>query len=227
MPTTAPPRSTTPEPDPPTVVLDAGHNGGNASALSEINREVPAGRGRMKPCNTTGTATDDGYPEHVFNFDVAKRVGEALRARGVRVVGTRDSDDGVGPCVDRRAAIGNEVNADAVVSIHADGSSTQGSGFHVAFSDPPLNPAQGDPANRLATTVLDAMAAEFPVADYIGEGGLSGRDDLAGLNLSEVPAVLVECGNMRNPDEASVMSTPEGRQRYADAITEGVLAYLG
>ncbi|MFF5991049.1 N-acetylmuramoyl-L-alanine amidase [Prauserella flavalba] len=220
------PATTTRQAEAPVVVLDPGHNGGNATALAEINRQVPAGRGRMKPCNTTGTATDAGYPEHAFNLDVARRVGDVLAAQAVRVVYTRESDDGVGPCVDRRAAIGNEALADAVVSIHADGSSAQGSGFHVAYSDPPLNEAQGEPAQRLAGAMLASMAAEFPVADYIGEGGLSGRDDLAGLNLSERPAVLVECGNMRNAREAAAMSTPEGRQRYADAISAGILAYL-
>src|SRR5690242_3600524 len=52
------------------VVLDPGHNGGNAANPLEINRLVPDGRGGRKPCNTTGTATDSGYPEHAFNFDV-------------------------------------------------------------------------------------------------------------------------------------------------------------
>src|SRR5688572_13592749 len=40
------------------VVLDPGHNGGNADAPEEIARPVPAG-GFTKPCNTTGTATSD------------------------------------------------------------------------------------------------------------------------------------------------------------------------
>src|SRR5438093_4267119 len=43
------------------VVLDPGHNGGNASNPGIINKQVPAGRGQTKPCNTTGTATNAGY----------------------------------------------------------------------------------------------------------------------------------------------------------------------
>src|SRR5688572_25759566 len=50
-------------PPPAVVVLDPGHNGGNAAASAEIARPVPAG-GFTKPCNTTGTATIDGYAEH-------------------------------------------------------------------------------------------------------------------------------------------------------------------
>lgn len=209
-------------------MLDPGHNGGNAAAGEEINQQVPAGRGRTKACNTTGTATDDGYPEHEFTFDVAKRVREALTGAGYRVVLTREDDEGVGPCVNRRAEIGNEERADAVVSIHADGhvDSTE-QGFHIAYSAPPLNDAQGEPTERLATTMRAALRdAGFAQAGYIGSDGLSPRDDLAGMNLSERPSVLVECGNMRNPAEAATMRTADGRQSYADAIADGIEQYL-
>ena len=62
------------------VVLDPGHNGGNAGAPAAINRQVPDGRGGTKACNTTGTSTNAGYPEHAFTFDVAKRVAQRLTA---------------------------------------------------------------------------------------------------------------------------------------------------
>lgn len=226
-----PPTTTTvpPEKPAPVVVLDPGHNGANAANPSEINRLVPAGRGRTKACNTTGTATDAGYPEHAFTWDVSVRVRDLLTAQGVRVVLTRPDDNGVGPCIDRRAAIGNEAGAAAVVSIHADGSTNAGAhGFHIAYSAPPLNEAQGEPAMRLATTMRDTMVAKgFPTATYIGSAGLSPRDDLGGLNLSQRPAVLVECGNMRNATEAAAFASPAGRASYATAIATGVLAYLG
>jgi N-acetylmuramoyl-L-alanine amidase len=211
------------------VVLDPGHNGANAANPAEINRPVPAGRGRTKACNTTGTATNAGYPEHAFTWDVAVRVRDLLAAAGVEVVLTRQDDDGVGPCVDQRAAIGNQSGAAAVVSIHADGSTNASAhGFHVAYSSPPLNDAQGEPSTRLAETMRDTMVTKgFATSTYIGSAGLSPRDDLGGLNLSERPAVLVECGNMRNATEAAAFSSPEGRQSYAAAIAAGILAYLG
>lgn len=221
--------TTTTVPPAPVVVLDPGHNGANAANPGEINRQVPAGRGRMKACNTTGTATNAGYPEHAFTWDVAVRVRDQLTAQGVRVVLTRPDDEGVGPCVDRRAAIGNESGAAAVVSIHADGSTNPSAhGFHIAYSAPPLNEAQGEPSMRLATTMRDTMVTKgFATSTYIGAEGLSPRDDLGGLNLSERPAVLVECGNMRNATEAAAFSSPAGRATYASAIAAGILAYLG
>ncbi|EFL11645.1 N-acetylmuramoyl-L-alanine amidase [Streptomyces sp. AA4] len=210
------------------VVLDPGHNGGNASHPGEINRQVPAGRGQTKPCNTTGTSTNAGYPEHAFTFAVAQEVGNALAAKGIKVVYTRQNDSGVGPCVDERAKIGNDANADAVVSIHADGStSPTAHGFHVAYSAPPLNAAQGEPSLKLARVMRDGIRDDgFPTSTYLGSAGLSPRNDLAGLNLSSRPSVLVECGNMRNADEASQMSSAAGRAHYAQAIAKAIEAYL-
>jgi N-acetylmuramoyl-L-alanine amidase len=210
------------------VVLDPGHNGANASHPAEINRPVPNGRGGTKECNTTGTSTDSGYAEHAFTWDIALRVRDALTARGVQVVLTRPDDAGVGPCVHDRAAIANRAGADAMISLHADGAAPSAHGFHVAYSDPPLNASQGPPSIALAQALVDRLrAGGFSTADYTGSGGLDARSDIAGLNLAEIPAVLVECANMRNPVEADRVSTSDGRARYAAAITDGILAWLG
>jgi N-acetylmuramoyl-L-alanine amidase len=213
---------------PPVVVLDPGHNGGNSADRAATARLVPDGRGGEKACNTAGTSTDAGYAEHAFAFDVATRVSARLEAAGVRVVLTRPDDNGVGPCVDERGRAGEAAGAAATVSIHADGAAPTSSGFHVAYSDPPLNPAQAGPARELATTLRDALrTGGFPDSDYIGRDGLSPRADLAGLNHATHPTALVECANMRNPAEAALVSSPEGRERYATAIADGVLAFLG
>jgi N-acetylmuramoyl-L-alanine amidase len=212
---------------PRVVVLDPGHNGGNAAAPAAINRQVPDGRGGTKACNTTGTSTDAGYAEHAFTLDVAQRVEKRLVADGVRVELTRTDDDGVGPCVDERGSAGERAGADAVVSIHADGAAPSGKGFHVAYSDPPLNAAQRGPARTLAADLRDGLAAAgFPRSTYIGRDGLSPRTDLAGLNLSTRPTALVECANMRNAAEAALVSSAAGRDRYAAAIADGIMRFL-
>ena len=212
---------------PRVVVLDPGHNGGNAGAPAAINRQVPDGRGGTKACNTTGTSTDAGYAEHAFTLDVAQRVEKRLVASGVRVELTRTDDDGVGPCVDERGSAGERAGADAVVSIHADGAAPSGKGFHVAYSDPPLNTAQRGPARALAADLRDGLvAAGFPRSTYIGRDGLSPRTDLAGLNLSTRPTALVECANMRNAAEAAVVASAAGRDRYAAAIADGIPRFL-
>jgi N-acetylmuramoyl-L-alanine amidase len=217
-----------PVPVPPrVVVLDPGHNGGNSRDRATVTAPVPDGRGGSKPCNTTGTQTDSGYTEHAFTWDLAQRVRDKLTAKGITVVMTRDSDTGVGPCVDARGAAGEKADADAVVSLHADGSAPANTGFHVAYADPPLNPAQAGPAHVLSADLRDALrTGGFPVSDYIGRDGLSPRRDLAGLNLSTRPTALVECANMRNAGEAALLSSAGGRERYATAIAAGIQTYL-
>jgi N-acetylmuramoyl-L-alanine amidase len=206
------------------VFLDPGHNGVNDSSLTQ---QVPNGRGGTKQCNTSGTATDSGYPEHAFTWDVVSRIQGALEQMGVRTELSRGNDNSAGPCVNQRAAEANGMRPDAIVSIHADGGPPSGRGFHVNYSSPPLNAAQSGPAMQLAHAMRDALvAAGYQPSTYVGSDGLYGRDDLAGLNLAEYPAVLVELGNMKNADEAAQMESADGRARYAAAVTNGITAYL-
>ncbi len=207
------------------VFLDPGHNGANDAS---INRQVPTGRGGTKECQTSGTMTDGGYPEHTFNWEVVLLIRQELTNLGVRTAMSRGDDDALGPCVDQRAEMANALNPDAVVSIHADGAPPAGRGFHVNYSDPPLNAAQGTPTRQFAQTMRDQLVASgLQTSTYRGTDGLYGRSDLTGLNLAAHPSVLIECGNMKNADEAAVMQSPDGRARYATAVVRGISAYLG
>lgn len=215
----------------PLVVLNPGHNGADGSHPAEINRLVPADlHGGMKACDTTGTNTDAGYPEHAFNWDVAKRVRALLAARGVRVALTRPNDTGVGPCVDERAAIGNRKGVAAVISIHADGAAAGGHGFHVCEdSQPPAGAAVAARSHRLTVAVHDALLRHsgMSTSTYLGSNGYFPRSDLAGLNLATVPATFLELGNMRNAGDAALQTSAAGRQRVAAAVAAGILGYLG
>ena len=62
---------------------------------------------------------------------------------------------------------------------------------------------------------------------YIGTDGLNPRSDIAGLNLAQYPSILVELGNMKNPADSGLIKTPEGRQKYADAVVRGIAGFLG
>ncbi len=211
-----------------TVVLDPGHNGANGRNPSIINAEVDAGFGQRKACNTTGTSTDDGYAEHTFTWAVTNRVADLLRASGVEVVLTRSSDDGVGPCVNERARIGNESGADAVVSIHGDGSAAGDRGFYAMTSERlPAGEKVGSASRSLAAAVRDGLvAAGAEPSNYLGSDGLWERDDLAGLNLSQVPTTMLELGNMRDSEDAAFMTSDAGQDLLAAGIAQGILDYL-
>ena len=207
------------------VFLDPGHNGANDASIS---RQVPTGRGGTKDCQASGTSTNDGYQEHTFTWDTTLRIRAELTALGARTAMSRGNDDTLGPCVDQRAEMANALHPNAVVSIHGDGGPATGRGFHVNYSAPPLNQVQAGPSVQFARIMRNQMQASgIPPASYIGQDGLYGRSDLAGLNLAQYPSVLVECGNMKNPADSALMESPEGRQKYADAVVRGIAGFLG
>ncbi|MCC9311057.1 N-acetylmuramoyl-L-alanine amidase [Kitasatospora sp. RB6PN24] len=215
-----------------TIVVDPGHNPNNVNHTAEINQQVDVGNGH-KECDTTGTSTDAGYTEADFTLDVSHRLRDLLRSLGATVILTQDGDRPYGPCVTERAAIGNDAHADAAISVHGDGGPASGSGFHVIM---PAKVVAGqadttaitEPSHRLGLLVRDdfqhATGEQF--ADYVADHGLDTRDDLGGLNLSKVPKVFIECGNMRNAGDAQRMTDPQWRQRAAQGTADAFAAFL-
>lgn len=209
-------------------MIDPGHNGRNRDFPDEINRLVDIGNG-MKACNTTGTQTDAGYPEATFNWELASATRRALEAGGATVVLTRHDNDGWGPCITERAAIGNDAGADAVVSIHADGGPAGGRGFHVIHPEvlPGLTDDIAERSELLASMLRDAFVTTgMPVSDYAGVDGLSARDDLGGLNLSDVPTVFLEVGNMKNAADVALLADVGFRDLAAAAIVTALELFL-
>ncbi|GGW18561.1 N-acetylmuramoyl-L-alanine amidase [Streptomyces capoamus] len=216
------------------VVVDPGHNPGNFHHTAEINRQVDIGTNR-KECDTTGTSTDDGYTEARFTLDVAHRLRTLLEEQGATVRLTRDDDSPAwGPCVDERARIGNTARADAAISIHADGSAEGDRGFHVILPGS-VHAGAADtraivgPSHDLGVRVAGTFLRETgePPSNYVGDGtGFVTRTDLGGLNLSTVPKVFIECGNMRDSKDAALLTSGAWRQRAAQGISEGIVSFL-
>jgi N-acetylmuramoyl-L-alanine amidase len=211
------------------IVIDPGHNGGNFRDPKAVNRKVNV-LTQWKACDTTGTVTGSGYTEAAFTWDVSTRLAKILRSRGAKVKLTRSGNDGVGPCITERAAIGNQAKADAALSVHADGAPPASRGFHVIMPkkiNGPVDPVVGD-SRRLGLAVREAFrkGTGLPYSTYIGSQALSFRNDLGGLNLSTVPKVFIECGNMKNPAEAAKFEDPAFRQKIAVALANGLQHYL-
>jgi N-acetylmuramoyl-L-alanine amidase len=210
------------------VGIDPGHNGGDSAAAGLVAQPVFNGTG-FEPCDTSGTATDAGFPESAFNFDVASALRAVLVSEGATVVLTRPDDNGVGPCVTTRAAILNAAHADVAIDIHADGGPPDGRGFAV-LEPVPVGPNDAVIASSgvFASTLRDAFAAStpMPVSDYQGTNGLEPRNDLAGLNLTTVPKALIECGNMRNAADAALLVSPDFQQSAAGAMAQGIASFL-
>jgi N-acetylmuramoyl-L-alanine amidase len=208
------------------VGVDPGHNGGNFTHAAYIGQLIWNGR-EWETCNTTGTETNAGYTEAQFNFNVASYLRADLIADGARVVMTRTSNDGVGPCVNKRAAIINAAHPDVGIAIHADGAAPSGHGFAI------LVPVADGPNGKIiaaSATFADdlraTMLAGMPISNYDGVDGIQPRDNLAGLNLVQVPTVLIEVGNMRNATDAALQITPAFQQKVAEAILAAIVKFL-
>ena len=211
------------------IAIDAGHNGGNAAHSADINQLVDAGNGVTKACDTSGTASNDGYPEYEFTLSVAKDLQAILQAQGATVVMVRTDSAGWGPCITQRAKIGNDAHADIAISIHGDGNDSAGTrGFHVLVPQTTnVNAAIAPASNRFGTLLRNSFVTTgMPVSNYLGTNGIMPRGDLGGLNLSTVPKVFIECGNMRNATDASMMHSDAFQQSAAAAIDTAVVQFL-
>lgn len=210
------------------IGIDPGHDGGNFNDPAFINQLVWNGVG-YETCDTTGTQTAAGYTEAQFNFNVATDLRRDLVRLGARVVMTRSSNSGVGPCVTRRAQIINNAHASVAIDIHADGGPSWGRGFTVLE---PVAVGVNDKviaaSARFGADVKAALLADttMPASDYYGNGGLIHRADLAGLNLTTDPKILIECGNMPNATDAALLTRPAFQRTLATAFTAAIIKYL-
>jgi N-acetylmuramoyl-L-alanine amidase len=208
------------------VGIDPGHNGLNSTDPAFLAHQVFNVR-PMEDCNTVGSQTAAGYTESLFNFKVAAYLAADLRRDGARVVLTRPSNHGLGPCVNRRSTMLN--HTDVAIDIHADGGPAWGRGFTVLepIADGPNDRVIGSSV-RFGRYVHRAFLADtpLPVSDYYGHDGYQFRDDLAGLNLTTVPKVLIECGNMPNRTDAALLSTARGQREIAAALEAAIIRFL-
>jgi len=213
------------------ILLDPGHQLGNSNPKFSTNMAQKKFNGTsVKGCNTTGTATNSGYPEATFNWKVAQDLKRLLEARGAQVYLTRkiNSRNAWGPCVWDRAKQANRIGADVMINIHADGASSRSKGFFVIA--PGLVKGWTEdviaPGRKLAKSMISGMTkAGAPPANYISNQ-LMISTNTTGLNFSNVPSVTVELGNMRNKSDSRRMQSSKGQRLYADWLLAGIETYF-
>ncbi|MGN6791217.1 MAG: N-acetylmuramoyl-L-alanine amidase family protein, partial [Streptosporangiaceae bacterium] len=65
------------------------------------------------------------------------------------------------------------------------------------------------------------------ISDYYGHNGYIFRNDLAGLNLTTMPKVLIECGNMNNRTDARMLSSSAVQRAIARALETAIIRFVG
>ena len=214
-----------------TIVVDPGHQLGNSNPKFRTQLAQTIFNGAIrKSCNTTGTATNAGYPESTFTWEVGTRLHDLLTQAGATVIMTRDSNsrNAWGPCVWDRAYVANDANADAMVSIHGDGAPGSSHGFFALAPVQIPGWTKNDvPADRaLAKAMVSGMTAAGATPSSTFPGAIMNSRDTTSLNLSSRPTVTIEMGNMRNAAEARMMSSSQGQQQYAQWLFAGLEEYF-
>ncbi|MET9294234.1 N-acetylmuramoyl-L-alanine amidase [Streptomyces sp. NPDC003077] len=182
--------------------------------------------------NKTDTANTAGAANKASDGNTAAPENKTDTASTASAGNTAGTENKTGAA--NTAHTEHKTGADAAVSIHADGSGAGHRGFHVIL---PARVTAGaadtspivKPSRELGERLADRFAAATGSArsNYIGGGtGLDVRADLGGLNLSTIPKVFIECGNMRDPRDAAQFTDPEWRQKAARGITEGITDFL-
>lgn len=171
---------------------------------------VDPGHGGKDP----GATSYLGYYEKTINLEIARKVASYLKSSGIHVIMTRNNDTFIE--LNERAAIANRAGADLFVSVHGDShakSSMNGYTIYVARS-------ASWASKKIGATVEQAME----------QTGLASKgvrnQDFRVLVRTACPAVLVECGYLTNPSEASLLNDSGFQDRVARAIANGVINSL-
>lgn len=192
----------------PVILIDPGHGGEDGGAVG-----------------------GSGLLEKDVNLAVSLALAEDLKAAGWSVVMTRDTDQSLGdpslPTIAQRKSsdirnrvrLAEEAGDCVLLSIHQNKfEESQYSGAQMFYS--PNHPESAALAECLRKSVVSTL-----------QPGNTRQCKEAGENVYlmahvEVPAVLVECGFLSNPEEERLLADPEYQKEMAAAIRDGLLAFL-
>jgi len=190
----------------PTVIIDAGHGGEDSGAIG-IN----------------------GRYEKDLNMEISQKLGEYLSAAGFKVIYTRTEDcllyteeeniKGFRKINDlkNRVKIANEYENALFISIHMNSyGSPECRGLQVYHSS--------DPSSReLAGSIQNEVKKKLQVNNRrsIKEGS-----GIYVLENTNVPAILIECGFLSNPEECEKLSEKEYQKELSFTILCGIIEYM-
>lgn len=188
--------------DQPSVVLDAGHGGYD-----------------------DGSVSAQGLKEKDLVLSIVKKIGANLEAENIRVIYTRSSDqvtwseDNVQDLL-ARSQIANEAKADVFVSVHMNdteyGNSISGNEVWVQFD------------NDKSLVLANAINQAFMKLDYTQNRGLKDEatSPLSLLQFNTIPSVLVETGFISSANDMAYLTTEDGENTVAKAISDGIIEAL-
>ena len=178
-------------------------------ALKDLTIGLDAGHGGKYP----GAYSPSGLKEKDVNLDIILNVAEMLRAKGAKVVLTRDGD--TGPSMTERKDIWREANVDIAISVHNNASGnplkTMGTSCYYKHI-----------SNRALASALHESILTLGVANF----GLTGNFNFSLNAPTEYPNALVEALFMSSLPEEELLADPDYRRALAAKIVAGLESYL-
>lgn len=193
----------------PTIILDAGHGGFDGGAVGV-----------------------DGVVEKDINLSIALKLHDMLKVNGFDVVLTRDTDkalnDSTAPTtrkkkssdIHNRFEMAKSYENALLISIHQN-KFTQSKYFGAQIFYGPKNPQSKMFAEIMQRRMIDMLQPENKRV-YKACG-----DSVYLIYNAPMPALLVECGFISNPEDAHKLVTGEYQSRIAFTILAATAEYLG
>lgn len=190
-----------------TVMIDAGHGSPDGGAESA-----------------------DGTLEKDLNLKISSYLQSFLEQSGSHVLLTRADDNGIfdenakkikqmkRSDIKNRENLMNKSDADIFVSIHMNKFPES------KYSGPQVFHAKSEESKLLAQCVQDKMTELLspPSVREIKQAG----SEIYLLKKAQIPAILVECGFLSNPEELSLLKNEEYQKQVAWSVYCGICDYF-
>lgn len=167
-------------------------------------------------------ASGNGLQEDDITLSVALKTGKILQNNGINVVYTRTTDMRSVPMsvvdsLQKRCDISNNANADYFICIHTNSfTSSSANGTETLYYP------SSEKGKQMASSIQNSIVNE--VGTY--NRGLKDGSWLYVVQNTNATAVLTELGFLTNPDDASKLASDAYRQKFAQAIADGILQCL-
>lgn len=172
------------------IVIDPGHGGKDPGA--------------------TGVS---GAYEKAFNLSLAGRIAALLEEEPMfEPLLTRTDDRFIE--LEERAAIANDWNADAMISIHGN-----------TYTDPMTSGTETLYRHEDSIPLAQTLQEHLVKAIDLRDRGVK-EEQLKVLSTPTMPAVLIEAGYLTNAEDERLLLSDEGQELAAQSIVEGLKDYF-
>ncbi|MBE7028565.1 MAG: hypothetical protein E7407_05990 [Ruminococcaceae bacterium] len=193
---------------PETIVIDAGHGEPDGGAVSI-----------------------SGHIESSLNLDVALKLCDYLKKNGFNIIMTRENENGIFDenakttkekkvsDMHSREKIMNTSGADLFVSIHMNKFEIAKYSGPQVFYSPHIEKSEAI-AESIQQMLISDLKPQMEREIKKSDGGIYL------LKKAQIPAVLIECGFLSNPDEEKLLLSDDYRKKMAESIGKGIIKYL-